>query len=310
MQKKNASKHVTIITVLHNSSEVIEKCLSSIPEGIEVYVVDNASTDNSIEIVKNTRPSAKIIQNKKNIGFGRANNIALTKVITEFAFILNPDTVMRKDTIDNLYNTAKLYKDAAIIAPTIFYEDGRLQKTFKNSVFKRENSKNKEILRKYPSKIQAKGNTEIKGDLCAECISGAAMLLRVSMFKKIGFFDNNIFLFYEDDDICLKAKNEGYSLIVTTNSELTHLMGKSSPPTFKYIFRKNWHIMWSRLYLEKKYNGSEAAAKLANQQASIQFFKIIGHLLTLNKNKITKSIARMIAVIAFLMGFKAFPEND
>jgi N-acetylglucosaminyl-diphospho-decaprenol L-rhamnosyltransferase len=294
MPKNKTLKRVAIVTVLHNSSAVIEKCLKSIPEGVEVYVVDNASTDGCGELAKKARPSISLIRSDVNLGFGRGNNLALNKIVTEFALVLNPDTVMQEDTIPKLLKVADKYEDAAIIAPTMFYEDGTIQKTYKNSVFMREAKKSKYV--------------RPDGDLCAECLSGAAMLLRVSIFKKIGYFDPKIFLFYEDDDICLKAKNAGHSLVITPESNLVHLMGKSSPPTYKYIFRKNWHMMWSRLYLEKKYNGHNSAMNLAMKEIFIQAGKSLGHLVMLNNEKVIKSGARLLAILAFLSGMQAVRE--
>lgn len=294
MQKSKASKRVTVITVLHNSAAVIERCLKSIPSGVMVYVVDNASTDDCAELAKQARPDAIIIKSASNLGFGRANNLALAKVRTEFSFVLNPDTVMQPDTIDRLLAAADRHEDSAIIAPTMFFEDGTIQKTYKNSVFMREVYKSDYITP--------------EGDLCAECLSGAAMLLRMSLFRKIGFFDPKIFLFYEDDDICMKVREAGYSLVQTPDASLIHLMGKSSPPSYKYIYIKNWHMMWSRLYLEKKYKGSGAATNLASKEMLLQLGKAIGHLLTLNNEKTIKSGARVLAVMAFMLGVRAVRE--
>ncbi len=278
----------TIIIVTYNSSSVIGRCLQSIPPSILVYLVDNASTDTTVQIVKETKPDAKIIENRKNIGFGCANNLALLKVQTEFAMLLNPDTVLYNDTILNLENVADTYKDAAIIAPIMFFEDGKPQIMYKNSVFKREKEKKK-------------SNILPEGDICTECLSGAAMLIKVKMFKKIGFFDPKIFLFYEDDDICLKARQQGFALILTPNAKLIHLMGKSSPITNKSIYFKNWHMMWSRLYLEQKYNGKAKANNLAVKELVKQSIKAIGHMLSFNNDKIIKSFARLMAIFYYFM---------
>ncbi|MCE3233472.1 MAG: glycosyltransferase family 2 protein [Rickettsiaceae bacterium] len=288
----NIVKRVTIVTVLHNSAAVIEQCLLSIPSEIGVFIVDNASRDGCSGKVATIRPSAKIIKSKKNIGFGRGNNLALEKIATEFALVLNPDTIIQQDTLEKLLEAAGRYPDAAIIAPTLRYADGSFQKSYKTSVFQREKIKAKYI--------------EPSGDLCAECLSGAAMLLRMSVFNKIGFFDPDIFLFYEDDDLCLKAKESGYSSVLTPNATITHLMGKSSPPTFRNVYFKNWHMMWSRLYLEKKYKGSDATRILAIKEFFLQSGKTVGHLLTLKPEKTVKSLARLIAVIGFCLGVKAF----
>jgi GT2 family glycosyltransferase len=288
---KNNSERVTIVIVTHNSSAVIGQCLKSIPAEIPVYVVDNESSDDTVAVMRAARPSAHIIENT-NVGFGRGNNIALEQVKTEFAFVLNPDTVMQADTIDNLLQVADNYSDAAIIAPTLFYENGTIQKTYKTSVFVREKIKTKYI--------------EPEGDLCAECLLGAAMLLRMDIFRKIGFFDNEIFLCFEDDDLCMKAKQHGHACIITPSSKLMHMMGQSSPPTAKYIYRKNWHMMWSRLYMERKYQGNASMMRLAFKEAILQSGKTIGHAIMLKKAKTVKSLARLIAVFAFVAGVGAF----
>lgn len=287
MQNNKASKRVTVVTVIYNSAAVIEKCLQSIPSDIPVYLVDNASADDGVAIAKKIRPGIRIFRNDSNLGFGRANNVALAKVQTEFALVLNPDTVMNEDTIENLIEAADKYKEAAIVAPEMYYENGDVQKTYKKSVFSRELKKSKYI--------------KPDGDLCAECLSGAAMLFKMNLFRKIGFFDPKIFLFYEDDDICLKVRKAGYSLVLTPDSKLTHLMGKSSPITYKSIYIKNWHMMWSRLYLEEKYQGRQATISLATREFVRQLFKSFGHLLMLDNDKTIKSAARVLAIISYMV---------
>jgi GT2 family glycosyltransferase len=291
MQKNQDIKRVTVVIVTHNSQQVIGRCLGSIPADFNVLIVDNASGDSTVQAAKDARPDVVIINSARNLGFGRGNNLALAKVQTEFAFALNPDTVMNEDTIANLLRTADKYPDAAIIAPIMFFEDGKIQKTYKKSVFSRESNKSKYIIP--------------EGDLCAEFLSGAAMLLRMQLFIKIGFFDPEIFLFYEDDDICLKVRKAGYSLVQTPSARLVHLMGKSSPPGARYIYIKNWHIMWSRLYLEQKYKGKNAAHILATKEMVLQLGKSICHLLTFDNKKKIKSISRLVAIVAFVLKFRA-----
>lgn len=292
MENNTAKQRITIVTVLHNSAAVIAECLKSIPKGVIVYVVDNASSDNGIEIAKSARPDATIIKSEKNLGFGRGNNLGLEKVKTEYALVLNPDTLMQADTLDNLLKVADRYDDAAIISPTIYSTNGSVQKTYKNSIFAKDNSFNNYI--------------SAEGDACAEWLTGAAMLLKMDIFRKIGFFDPKIFLFFEDDDICLNARKSGYSLITTPESKLIHLCGRSSPATYKYMYRKNWHTMWSRLYLEKKYNGNTPAMNLAKKELLIHFKKVIISLLLLKKQKFVCYLAQLRAAIAFMRGRDAF----
>jgi N-acetylglucosaminyl-diphospho-decaprenol L-rhamnosyltransferase len=282
------SKKVSIVIVTHNSEAVIEKCLNSIPSGIRIYIVDNQSTDNTQNIVQNSPKKPLLIASKTNLGFGRANNLALEKITTEFALLLNPDTILQADSIQKLLEAAAKYEDAAIIAPLLYHEDGSLQQSYKTSVFERE--KNKAIF------------TRPDGDLCAECLSGAVMLLRMQAFKKIGFFDPEIFLFYEDDDLCLKARAAGFSLVLAPEAKITHLMGRSSPPTSKYIYLKNWHMMWSRLYMEKKYNSSSQSRILAIESLYFCSGKAITYSILLKFDKAVKYWAKVMAAGAFLVG--------
>jgi N-acetylglucosaminyl-diphospho-decaprenol L-rhamnosyltransferase len=290
MQKHGSSKQVSIVIVTHNSAGVIEKCLGSVPAGIKVYFVDNDSSDGTVDLVNKSSTKAILI-NSKNIGFGRANNLALEKVKTEYALLLNPDTILQPDSIEKLLDAADKYPESAIIAPMLYHEDGRLQQSYKTTVFSREKNKTKYI--------------EPEGDLCAECLSGAVMLLRLSCFKKIGFFDPEIFLFYEDDDLCLKARGAGYSLVLTPQAKITHLMGRSSPPSLKYIYLKNRHMMWSRLYLEKKYNGAFCSKLLAVQSLYLSVFKAFVYLLTFNQDKAAKYLSKSSGAFAFLLGMSA-----
>ncbi|MDA0780770.1 MAG: glycosyltransferase family 2 protein [Rickettsiales bacterium] len=290
MQKHSASKKVSVVIVTYNSAKVIEECLKSIPDGMKVYVIDNASKDSTCKIVKETRPNAILIQNDSNIGFGCANNVALEKIDTEFALLLNPDAILEKDSIQKLVQAAEKYEEAAIIAPNLYNDDGSLQQSYKTAFYVREETKAKYIA---PS-----------GDLCAECLSGAVMLLRMKHFKKIGFFDPKIFLFYEDDDLCLKAMNAGYSLVLTPDSEVTHIMGASTPKSNKIIFFKNKHMLWSRLYLEEKYFNKGRAKYVAFCYLYFYLAKFFLKFCSFQFTRSMKSLGSLTGCLYYLFGIK------
>jgi N-acetylglucosaminyl-diphospho-decaprenol L-rhamnosyltransferase len=290
MQKRSSSKKVSIVIVTHNSEAVIAECLKSIPDGVLTYVVDNASNDSTCKIVSQQMPKAKLIASDINLGFGRANNLALANVTKEFCLLLNPDTVLEADSIAKMLGTMERHAEAAIVAPTLYHEDGSIQQSYKTSVFNREKNKAK--------------YTEPSGDLCAQCLSGAVMLLRMKCFKKIGFFDPKIFLFYEDDDLCLKIRDAGYSLVLTPEARVMHLMGRSSPPSLKYIYLKNQHMTWSRLYIEQKYKKRSSARIRAIKEMYIYILKTLYYSLLLNKNKTARSWGRVSGALSFIFGIK------
>lgn len=290
MENNNAGKQVSVITVTYNSEAVIGKCLNSIPKDVaKVVVVDNASCDDTCTAAQNARADVEVICCEKNLGFGRANNLALREVKTEFALLLNPDTVIKGDAVERLLQAAQRHPDAAIVAPLLYNEDGSLQDSFKESVFIREKQK------KVPC-------VEPEEDVFPGYISGAVMLLRMKCFEELGFFDEQIFLFYEDDDLCLRASAAGYELVVTPKAKVMHLKGQSSPASRKVIYIKNWHMMWSRLYLEKKYHGARLSRVKAVQLFYLYAFKAAGYSAGLNSIKLTKCWAKARAALAFLFG--------
>jgi N-acetylglucosaminyl-diphospho-decaprenol L-rhamnosyltransferase len=276
---------LTVIIVTHNSAEVITQALESIDTAFPVMVVDNASTDNTCALVIAACPRATLIQSNENLGFGRANNLALAQVTTEFALLLNPDAVLREDTCTQLLHAADTYKEAAIIAPVLLGGDGVPQDNFKGSLFAR----GVHGLPPLP-----------EGDVCAGYVSGAVMLMRMAQMQALGFFDSAIFMFYEDDDICMRIKASGYTVLVAARAVAVHRSGSSSPQSTRYIFRKNWHMGWSRLYIEQKYRGRKQAWQLAALQFLLYSSKTMGYALLLKKKKAVKSLARLYASLAFM----------
>jgi len=252
---------VSAIFVTYNSESIISDSVEKIIEIDEIskcYIVDNGSSDKTIEIIQNIKSDKiELIKNNDNLGFGVANNIALEKVKTPYALCINPDAILEKKSLKNLISKFSMYSNAAVISPILTYEDGTIQESYKRNVFDREKNKYKFII---PD-----------GDICADFLSGAVLLFEMEKLNKVGFFDPNIFLFYEDDDLCLRIKEAGYSLILSTSSKAIHLFGKSSPDTANHRKFKHKHMTKSRLYIEKKYRGYNSAKKL-----SYKFFLLYG----------------------------------
>ena len=130
------------------------------------------------------------------------------------------------------------------------------------------------------------------------------MLLRMKCFKEIGFFDPKLFLFYEDDDLCIKAKNAGYGLVLTPEAKVTHLMGASSPSTLKMIYFKNRHLLWSRLYLQEKYKNKQDALMMALAELYLHFAKFLLNICTYNFKKAAKSYGKMVGCLYYFIGLK------
>lgn len=234
---------ITAILVAYNSASVIGEALAALiaaPEVANIIVVDNASRDETRNIVRQQFPQVELIESSENLGFGRGNNIALEKAETDYALLVNPDAVMGQGAIAELLRAAAAYPDAAILAPALYDENVALHHSFKRNVFARDASRDQ--------------FTMPEGDCCAEFLSGAVMLWNMKHMRSAGFFDANIFLFYEDDDICLRVRQAGLGLVYVPAARATHLMGKSSGnPNHEAEYFKQKHMVWSQLYLYKKY---------------------------------------------------------
>ncbi len=224
---------VTVSIVTYNSAAVLGSCLAALPAGVAVWLVDNASSDATLAQARKDFPQVNILENNVNLGFGRAHNLALRKINTPYALVLNPDTVVAPGAIEALVAAAEAFPDAAIIGSS--YGAG---KTRCGSLF--------EIQRGGSAVLHAEGYA------CVGFLSGACMLLRMDVFRRIGFFDENLFLFFEDNELCDRARAAGYSLVLAPDALVMHLEGKSSPVSLRSHLRRHYLMGQAEAYYYQK----------------------------------------------------------
>ena len=273
---------LTAVIVTYNSAKVLPTCMDALyrdPRVAHVVVSDNASADDTRALVRAKFPAATLLAHARNLGFGVANNRALEKVETPYALLTNPDAVLAPGAAAQLLAAAERYPDAAIIAPLLTDAKGNPRASFKTNVFHRE---------RHRGKFHAP-----EGDVCAEFLSGAVWLVRMDAWRALGGFDENIFLFHEDDDMCLRARAAGYGLVLAAAARAAHGQGQSSARSFKSEWRKQYHLGWSRSYLGLKY-GKAGAGRQAGKAAS----QALISLLTLRFGKAWKHFARACGLIA------------
>jgi N-acetylglucosaminyl-diphospho-decaprenol L-rhamnosyltransferase len=230
------NKFTTIIIPSYRSKKLILTHLKRFSKNFKIIIIENSYDKNFKNIVENKYKNVDIYL-KKNIGYGRAVNFASQKVKTKYFFVMNPDTKIYKNTLNNLINAAKKINKFGAIGP-IYFDQKKNYK--KNSIIK----KNK--------------------------IIAAAMLIDTKTFKKIKGFDKNFFLYYEDNDYFRKCDFLNLKLYQVTNSFIIHKKVKKlkknelnlHSTTFSNINEKNntyyiggWHGQWSKFYFLKKYNG-------------------------------------------------------
>lgn len=230
---------ITAIVVSHDSAEVLRACLDALAgEGIPALVVDNASSDDSRAIA--AAHGATVIANARNEGYGRANTIGVASCATPFVLIVNPDLELQQGVAAALLAAAERYPDAGMLAPRIIEPSGR--------IFLQPRS-----LLSPPHLNQARAAVLPEGDACLPFLSGACLLIRRELFLALGGFDPDIFLFYEDDDLCRRMRDAGHSLVHVHDAEVRHGRGRSSSPSPQRRFTARWHLAWSERYVARKY---------------------------------------------------------
>ncbi|MGU3538311.1 glycosyltransferase [Methylobacterium sp. A54F] len=258
------------IVVAHDSAHALPACLAALAaEHVPAIVVDNASRDDSAAVAE--AAGAAVIRNPRNEGYGRGNNIGVRAAArARHVLILNPDVVLRPGAVDALLAAVAAYPDAGLYAPRLVEPDGRY--------FFQPRS----LLAPYLTNPRGRRDRP-EGDACAPFLSGACLLAERELFLALGGFDEEIFLFYEDDDLCRRVADAGRALVHVHAAVALHGRGRSAAPEPGRVFRSRWHLAWSRAYVSRKYglrddslrgllvNGGKAAlAALALRRAGLE----------------------------------------
>jgi GT2 family glycosyltransferase len=279
---------VTAIVVTFDSAHALPECLVALrADGVPVLVVDNASTDDTAALAEGQ--GARVIRNPHNEGYGRANNSGARAADTEFVLVVNPDCIVDSGAVAALIDAARRYPDAALFAPRIVEPSGR--------VFFQPRSLLSSYLHNPGGKLVLP-----EGEACAPFFSGACFLIRRDVFLKLGGFDENIFLFYEDDDLCRRIADAGSALVYVPQAIVRHGRGRSSEPKRGRIYTSRWHQAWSRAYVSRKY----ALPNPAPGMFAVNAFKALGACLTFQRKLVERYGGSAAGAWAAMMGRKAF----
>ncbi|MFC7398826.1 glycosyltransferase family 2 protein [Chelatococcus sp. GCM10030263] len=265
----NASP-LTAVVVTYDSAHALPDCLGALQwEGVPAIVVDNASGDGSAELAE--RLGARVLRNAMNEGYGRANNRGVAAADTPLVLIVNPDVVLDEGAAAALVAAAGRYPEAGLLAPRLVEADGRL--FFQPRSLLSPYLHNDAGILRLP-----------EGDCCAPFLSGAALLVRRDAFLALGGFDEKIFLFYEDDDLCRRMADAGHALVHVHAAVARHGRGGSSAPAPGRIYRARWHQAWSRAYVSRKYGLADPAPAMLARNA----VKALGAALVFNRRRMAR----------------------
>lgn len=269
---------LSFIIVNYNTKEITYQTITSIikhnTDNFEIILVDNASMDGSKEFFENLKiENFKYIYNDENFGFGKANNIGFKYSRGDYIYILNSDTLLNTYDIDEIIKKKFVqYKNVGIIATKVQYPDGTLQPNVQSfsslkTVFLRllkvgEFVRNNKFLLKFfiwlpwkPKFIQAyldNFNSERKEEFI-EWASGCSLIFKREVYEKIGGFDENFFMYTEDEEICYRAKLAGYKILYTPDILITHFEGKSNATKSINEFLVKTKVESDFLYFKKHF---------------------------------------------------------
>ena len=215
--------NLTFVITTYKSEKTIYNCLDALPKNVSIIVLENSNNHKlKIDLEKKYQNLSCYVM-EENFGYGKANNFGINKSQTEYVFIINPDTILLKNTLDDMFECLK-DENFSIAAPI-------------------------DINDNYDYKFNQKGLTDVN------FVKGFAMIInKKNMFNQ--FFDEKIFLYLEEIDLCKNVKKNN-GRIVIVNSRITHLGGLShgNRDDLEIEKSRNWHWMWSKFYYNKKHRG-------------------------------------------------------
>ncbi len=286
-------QNLSVIIVSFKSDHVIHRCINSIDKQIEIIIIDNS---NNIKFKKNIEEKYKNVRcilSTENIGMGAGNNAGIKNSNKDYAFILNPDIILEKNAINEILNASKIINTFGVIAPL---SDNFLYPNYKID-------KNQKFDPINPFKVKS--------------VDGYAMLLNLKKLKQINnfnFFDENFFLYLENDDLCKRIRVKNEEIYIVPKSKISHLGGEAVDLKFEYEIElsRNWHWMWSKFYFNKKHYGYlNAIMKIFNNliSAKIKFFY---YFITFNTKKRKIYQMRLSGLLNSMIGNKSFhrPKLD
>lgn len=258
---------LSVVIVNYNVKFYLEQCLESVrraSEGlqVEVFVVDNLSTDGSVEYLRERFPEVTFIENKENVGFARANNQAIRQSKGEYVLLLNPDTIVGEDTLNQCVEFMDAHREAGAVGAYMLHVDGTFapesrrglptpfvafcKMTGLTALF----PKSRLFGRYYMRYLDKNEVNEI------EVISGAYMMLRRETLDKVGSLDEDFFMYGEDIDLSYRVLKGGYKNYFLP-VRMLHYKGESTVKnSYRYVytfyeamrlfFRKHYsHYSWA-----------------------------------------------------------------
>jgi N-acetylglucosaminyl-diphospho-decaprenol L-rhamnosyltransferase len=292
---------LSVVIVSYNVKFFLEQCLSSLKKAVEghafpdgeteVFIVDNASTDESLDFLISLYPAFHFIQNKENVGFAKANNQAVSYCRGEFILFLNPDTILAEDCLESCISFFRSKPDAGALgvhmidgAGNFLRESKRGFPSSRASFFKMSG-----LHRLFPhSKLFSSyymGHLDEQAPHAVDILSGAFLMVKKNILDQTGGFDEQFFMYAEDIDLSYRIRKTGYLNYYMPLTSIIHFKGESTKRDSRQL-----KIFYSAmdLFIKKHFRGSSSRIQLISLHIAIRFHQALAALQLPFKKSIIK----------------------
>jgi N-acetylglucosaminyl-diphospho-decaprenol L-rhamnosyltransferase len=259
----------TTLVIVTYKCPIIKKCIKNLVRYFKIIIIENSSNIKFKKKLEKFNKNINVILTGENLGYAKSANLGLKKVKSKFGLLINPDVLVNFKTIHNLEAFADRVKNFSILVP--LYNE--FLDYYHAKIDRLDNIENNDLVKK---SISQKKIIKIK------FTPGFFMFFNMKMLRKVNYFDENFFLYFEDTDLCKKFNILKKNIYLLSNLKIKHFYGKSQHKELINVLWlvRNWHFYWSSYYYHKKYYGLRISlilhsSKLIRFLLSTTYFFII-----------------------------------
>lgn len=287
-----------MIIASHNTRAYLDRCLSEIVDQDEVIVVDSASTDGSLDLVRTSFPQVRLVELDRNPGYGAALNVGIAEASGRFLLLMNADAWPRPHAVERLVEFAESEPHVGIVGPRLVNLDGTLQPSVRGFPSLWRLATEYLFLRWLAPWSRALNafygsGFDHRSRCDAEFLVGAVLLVRRQLLDEVGLFDTGFFMFNEEVDLCYRARAARWSVVFWPDAEFVHAGGASTSQAWPTMYREQ---LRSHLRFLAKHHGlreADRARKLLSVAMRFRalVFAIVGRL---DRRRISLDAARWL----------------
>jgi GT2 family glycosyltransferase len=294
--------HVHVVICSYFSRNKLLRIIASIDNKFKILIIDNAAEHDLKKLIEEKFLNVEYFIPNYDMGLSGSYNYALHILKKKYIFITQPDVFVNSKTIFNLYQAAKKYNNFGILSSVVDNKEKILDSDIRIIKFNKRNKISN--TKKNRSNIVY---NKPEGDICVDAVTCTTMFINREVIKKIGGWDNNFFMYFEDMDLSVKVRMNNLQIIKVANSIVDHSGFSSHENQYNDIFEKkrNWHVSWSHIYFAKKYHSFISYYKIMYLLIVPNLLKMSFYLILVNK-RYKMYFYRLYGVMAALVGLSSF----